>query len=211
VSATSDAVVVEIGVGDRVPATRPFARNAIYVALDIEPTLLDARRVRGVAANASHLPLKSSSIDHIVACNVLGDVGLGHRFEAVLGMDPGRYTAHVQELVKQGAHAELVRLRSKVRAMSDAVDATKRAVLVDAARVLHRGGDIVVIETMTPHFAREWIERTFGGRVKDQREATVNNIKLSCRTVRSHNRRRRYCNSSELAHGELEVWVLTVP
>jgi hypothetical protein len=202
-------VVIEVGVGAQVPASRPFARDAMYVAVDVDAALLDARRARGVAATATHLPFRSGSVDHIVACNVFGDVGLGHRFEEVVGMDPGQYADHVADLVKRGAHGELLQLRTKVRAMTAAVDATKRAILVDAARVLRHDGEIIVVETFTPNFAQEWIQYTCGGRVKDEAEFDVDGAAFRCRVVRSHNRRRRYCDSSELAHQSLELWVLT--
>jgi ubiquinone/menaquinone biosynthesis C-methylase UbiE len=190
---------------------RPFARHAKYVALDVNTSLLSAVCGDCVGGDATKLPIRTGSIDHVVACNVFGDVGLGYDFEQAVGMDSRTYSDTVSDLIVRGARSELERLRARVRAMTDAVDATKQLLLVEAARVLRRGGDVVIVETLTPRFAREWLERVCGERAKIDAllHLGAGAVRFRCRAVPNHNRRRRYCHSSELEEPSLAVWVLT--
>jgi hypothetical protein len=198
--------VVEIGVGTQRPAVRPFARDAAYIGLDVDPKLLTLGAARLIAADATRLPFADHSVDHIVACNVFGDIGLGFGFEEIVGRDPRRYAEHVQRLVARGALEELEVLRTRVRTMTRAVDATKLSILREAARVLRRGGGVIVVETLTPKFAQEWITGLTGGRANEP--AALAGIEIQCRAVSTHNRRRRYCVPSELTNRSLMVWVL---
>jgi hypothetical protein len=202
-------VVVEIGVGGQPPMTRPFARDACYVGVDVDATLLEPEVTPVAAADAARLPFPDRSVDHVVACNVFGDIGLGHGFEEVVGFDPRAYAHHVQILVAAGAIGELQELRAKVHSMVDAVEDKKLAILREAARALRGGGDVIVVETLTPQFAEEWIARIGGG--GGAREATlrVGETSYRCRAVATHNRRRRYCTPAELSDPSLKVWVLT--
>src|SRR5262249_19226223 len=150
------------------PAARPFAPSATYVGIEVQASLLTRGAVPAVAADAAHLPLRDRSVDHLVARNVFGDVGLGHDFEAVVGFDPPGYAAPGRGLVARGALAELYALRARVRAMTAAVTATKAAILADAGRVLRGHGTLLLVETLTPEFAVQWIEQVAGGRVKDE-------------------------------------------
>ena len=203
----SNPFVVEIGVGRQRPAVRPFARDAVYIGVDVDPTLLTLGGIRLVAADAAHLPFADRSVDHLVACNVFGDIGLGFGFEEVVGRDPQRYAEHVQRLVARGAIDELEALRARVGTMSRAVDATKLSILREAARVLRRGGDVIVVETLTPKFAQEWIARLTEGRANES--TALADMEIQCRAVSTHNRRRRYCVPSELTNRSLMVWVLS--
>jgi hypothetical protein len=200
--------VVEIGVGRQLPMARPFARDACYIGVDVDARLLPRGVGPLVAADGARLPFPNRSVDHVVACNVFGDVGLGYGFEEVVGFDPKGYADRVQTLVAEGAISELEELRSRVRSMTDSVETTKLAILREAARVLRGGGDVIVVETLTPQFAQEWIAR-IADRGARETNLLVAGTKYRCRAVGSHNRRRRYCVPAELAEPSLKVWVLT--
>jgi ubiquinone/menaquinone biosynthesis C-methylase UbiE len=118
----------------------------------------------------------------------------------------------VSELIARGDRGELESLRARISAMTDAVDATKESILVEAARVLRRGGDVIVVETLTPRFAREWIERVSGKRAKVDTllDVGATAARFRCRALANHNRRRRYCHSTELEEPSLAVWILTL-
>jgi hypothetical protein len=203
-----DHFVIEIGVGTDVPSVRPFARDATYVGVDVDASLLTRHTSPVVAADATRLPFADHSVDFVVACNVFGDVGLGFGFEEAVGFDPPGYAEHVKQLVARGAVRELEVLRARVRAMTTMVAATKLDMLREAARVLRRGGEVIVVETLTPQFAHEWIGGLGGGRANESTLIPAG-MEYRCRAVKTHNRRRRYCVSAELANPSLMVWVLT--
>jgi hypothetical protein len=203
-----DRFVIEIGVGTQTPSIRPFARDAAYVGVDVDATLLTRRTAPVVAADARRLPFADHSVHYVVACNVFGDVGLGFGFEEVVGLDPQSYAEHLRRLIAQGAVGELEALRARVRAMTGAVHATKLGILGEAARVLRRGGELIAVETLTPQFAQEWISQLGAGRAKES-TLTAEGVEYRCRAVPTHNRRRRYCTPAELANRSLKVWILT--
>jgi hypothetical protein len=202
-------VVVEIGTGGQEPAPRPGFGDALLVGTELDPALLVAGPRPVLAADGRDLPFAARSVDLLVARNVFGDVGLGFGFEQVTGFDPPGYAAHVRELVQRGARPELEALRDKVRVMVAGVDATKQAMLRDAARVLRADGQVLVVETLTPDFARQWLEERAGGRIKHDAALSAGGVEFTCRAITQHNRRRRYCTASELADPALQVWTLT--
>jgi hypothetical protein len=203
-------IAVEIGVGKDAPSRRPHLKNATLVGLDVDAGLLSGTGSPMLVADARMLPFRTRSVDHVIARNVFGDVGLGHSFEQVVGFDPPTYAAHVRELVARGAVEELDELRTRVRTMVDAVAETKTAIVREAARVLRPGGTVLVVETLTPGFARQWFENAVGGRRKHVTPVMIGGVHLECGPVSTHNRRRRYCTPDELADPSLEVWVLTL-
>src|SRR4029453_440255 len=135
--------LVEVGVGALDLEDRPFARSASAIGVDLDlAALLKGGTRPSIAADGVRLPLRAGSIDCVVAKNVFGDVGLGHDFQGVTGFDPPDYAAHGRALPDAGRLADLQQLRARIRAMTDAVEATRTSLLLEADRVLRPAGSI---------------------------------------------------------------------
>jgi hypothetical protein len=204
--------MLEIGCGSVVPVPRRFATNLRVLATDIDPAveaLLPKPEYVPVRCDGRHLPLVAHSVEHVVARNVFGDVGLGHTVEDAVGMAHEEYASLLEEVRRSGELWRLDAVRSRIRDSSAAAVQTKLALLAEAGRVLRRHGSVVVIETMTPRYAEKFFAAVFRrqvGRQPDQAAGIAAEFRIIA--VDGHARRRRYCTDAELADPKLRVWIL---
>jgi hypothetical protein len=159
-----------------------------------------------MAADARNLPVRSGSLDTVVAKNVFGDPGLGESVATAIGVDglrPEDYRRYLVEEVLPSGVVEVRRVGMLILETRRRVIAAKDALLLELGRVLRAGGHAVVIETMTPSVA-----------VKYFRECAMPNPvrgPLELVEMRSFARRRQWCTDAELAEPDLAVWLVRAP
>jgi hypothetical protein len=209
--------ILEIGLGRRPLAARPLAANGWYVGVDIDEPAIRASAGCRIVADAQRLPMRSRSVEMVIARDVFGDVGLGHTFEEVTGFDPDGYSEYIQALVRRGAFSEAAGVRARIAEMTASVERTKATILIESARVLRPDGRILIVETLTPFYAEEFLRRhTTAARPRGKNNhksprsglIQVDGFPFRCERVRGFARRRRLCLDDELSHRGLEVWLL---
>jgi SAM-dependent methyltransferase len=210
-------LVLDIGCGHVPSRPRPFAPHASYIGIDPEMNELFGRGSNEpvVCADGCQLPFAGATVDWVVARNVFGDVGLGHRVEDVTGgHGPGEYAVHLSRLQKRGATAELALLAERMRRFSEQIDRKKRELLSEIGRVLHPGaGGLVVVETLTPRFAETFFRSLVGSpRSKTEKNPRldIKNVSWTYAEIRNYSQRARHCWPEELESPGLLVWRFVV-